>query len=97
MDPFLLIAILTPLVTRAIAAAEKKFGTGKGSRKKTSATSEIVKSWNDSVAAGLITGDLAKLPISLIMPFISMLIDQLILVINNTPVKTKNPKTGVKK
>ena len=96
MDPFLIIAILTPIVTRIITLAEKKYGKGKGKTKKNWAVKEIGKAWNESVAAGLITGDLAKLPVSLILPIISMLIDSLIIVVNQSYSMTKNPKTAKK-
>lgn len=96
MDTFALIAILTPIVTKIISLAEKQLAGKRGPVKKAWALREILKSWNQAVQAGLITGDFAKIPVGLIMPIISMLIDGLIATINTAPA-IKNPKSGVKK
>ena len=87
MDPFTLtltiIVILTPMITPLISLAEKKYGKKKGKAKKNWVIGEIVKAWNKAVASGLISGDVAKIPVALILPIAGSVIDKLISVVND--------------
>ena len=96
METFLLIAALAPIVSRAMARAQKRWGKGKGKTKKSWAVKEIIKIWNESVESGLITPELAIIPVAKILTVAGSLIESLIGVIKEEGPKIKNPKTAKK-